>query len=251
MSESDRIPTNMRALLILEIIGQSDQALTTSQIVEELGLPRQTVHRLLVTLESQGFLLRDARGSHYRPSRRLRQLGAGLLHASRHHIARHQLLKAVSDIVEETVNFVVPQESGMHYLDRVEADWVFQVQLPRGSNVPFHCTASGKTFMASLKRADRVKFVSALELTHHTDNTITDPQTLLVELEHVRKRGYAADQEEFVEQMVAYAVPVTDGQGRYIGALATHGPVTRMASKDVSTYVEALKAGSRRISEIL
>ena len=80
------------------------------------------------------------------------------------HVARHQILKDVAAKTRETVNFVVPQDNGMHYLDRVETDWAFRVQLPRGSNVPFHCTASGKIFMSSLKKAVRISFVDALIL---------------------------------------------------------------------------------------
>ena len=83
-----RIPTNLRTLLILEVIGRSDHALTATQINAEIGLPKQTVHRLVATLEAEGFLMRESGGKRYRPSRRLRLMGAGLLHASRFHITR-------------------------------------------------------------------------------------------------------------------------------------------------------------------
>lgn len=250
MSDSKRIPSNLRVLLILEIIGKHDRAMSTAQVVDEIGLPRQTVHRLLVTLEEEGFLIRDDNRSHYRPSRRLRRMGAGLLHASRHHIARHQILKNVSDAVKETVNFVIPQEKGMHYLDRVEADWAFQVQLPRGSNVPFHCTASGKTFLASLKAKERNLIVQSLNMTRETPHTITNPEDMLKELADIETLGYALDREEFVEDMVAVAVPVSDALGRLIGVLATHGPKTRMDMENVEKYVAALNEGASKLREM-
>lgn len=250
MAKDERIPTNMRALLILEIIGNSDQAVSTATIVEKIGLARQTVHRLLTTLETEGFLVREG-SAQFRPSRRLRRLGTGLLHASSHHIARHQVLGAVSTEVKETVNFVVPRELGMHYLDRVESDWVFQMQLPRGSDVPFHCTASGKTFMASLRKAERERFVGALQLNRMTDNTITDASDLLAELDLVRKRGFAEDREEFVEEMTAFAVPVHGEGGHFVGALATHGPKFRMSNKDPAHYVGALKKGASRLGSLM
>ena len=59
MTDADRIPTNLRTLLILEILGKSDQAMTATQINDHLGLPKQTVHRLCVTLEENGFLTRS------------------------------------------------------------------------------------------------------------------------------------------------------------------------------------------------
>ena len=74
----------------------------------------------------------------------------GLLYNSRDHMARRQILLNIANKVKETVNFVVPEASGMNYIDRVETDWAFRIQLPIGTNVPFHCTASGKCFLASL-----------------------------------------------------------------------------------------------------
>jgi len=90
--EENRIPSNLRTLLILEVIGRSDRAMTATEINDEIGLPKQTVHRLVSTLEKEGFLNREPGGKRYRPSRRLRLMGAGLLHASRFHITRHQVL---------------------------------------------------------------------------------------------------------------------------------------------------------------
>ena len=58
MSSAQRIPTNLRTLLILEVLGKSDQPMTATQINESLGLPKQTVHRLCTTLEENGFISR-------------------------------------------------------------------------------------------------------------------------------------------------------------------------------------------------
>ena len=86
-------------------------------------------------------------------------MATGLMSASEIHVARRQILEELAARVGETVNFVVPAESGMSYLYRVETDWALRVQLPIGTHVPFHCTASGKTFMASLPEARRMKFL--------------------------------------------------------------------------------------------
>ena len=109
------------------------------------------------TLSEEGFLFREKPGKKLRPARRLRRLASGLLQASRYHIARHQILLNVAEQVGETVNFVMPEEDGMSYIDRVETDWPFRVQLPVGSHVPFHCTASGKVFLASLAKRPPAK----------------------------------------------------------------------------------------------
>lgn len=248
MTEEKRIATNLRTLLILEVVARHEQSLTATEIKNQVGLPKQTVHRLVKMLESEGFLIREKLENKYRPSRRSRLLASGLLNASRFHIVRHQILQDVSNQVKESVNFVVPEETGMHYLDRIETDWPFRIQLPRGSNVPFHCTASGKVFLASLQPRARRKFITSLNLERQTKSTLTDPEELLAELEECCAQGYSLDREEFIDEMVAIAVPVSDHMGRFVAALATHGPKQRMSYSDMKCYERELKAGSQRLS---
>lgn len=251
MSEENRIPTNLRTLLILEVVGRSDRAMTPTEINDQIGLPKQTVHRLVATLEKEGFLVKDATGKKYRPTRRSRLLGAGLLHASRFHITRHQVLQDIASSIKETVNFVVPEETGMHYLDRIETDWPFRIQLPVGSNVPFHCTASGKSFLASLSKSARKKFVEGLNLESLTDKTHKTAEDLLADLAVCEKRGYALDSEEFMEGMVAIAVPVTDSYGRYVASIAFHGPVQRLSIDSLVAHKGVLLEGAETLRKSL
>lgn len=248
---SVRIPTNLRTLLILEVIGRSDRALTATQINAEIGLPKQTVHRLVSTLEEQGFLIRDASGKHYRPSRRLRLLGSGLLHASRFHITRHQIMKSVANDIGEAVNYAVPEETGMHYLDRIETNWPFRIQLPIGTDVPFHCTASGKCFMSTLSKKARENFVSGLDLAQLTPSTHTTKDALLADIKACAKRGYALDNEEFMKDMLAIAVPVLDDKNRFVASLAVHGPKQRLQIDTIEQHQHVLVKAAKTLQSAL
>lgn len=251
MTRPTRIPTNMRTLLILEVLGKSDTPLTPTEINEKLGLPKQTVHRLCTTLAHEGFLRKVDDGRRYHPSRRLRELGTGFLFNSSTYIARRQILEELARQIRETINFVVPEASGMRYLDRVETDWAFQIQLPVGTNVPFHCTASGKCFLASLGRKRREHFVDALTLTRKTPTTRANREDLLEDLHQIETRGFALDDEEFMKGMVAIAVPVCDTQGRFVAALATHGPVQRLSIARAAEQKELLQHASEKLRNAL
>ena len=236
MDDNARIPTNLRTLLILEILSSSDHPLTATEINQDIKLPKQTVHRLCNTLVRAGFLTQLGSSKRYQPAGRLRDLSAGLLDASRVQIARHQILVQVAREARETVNFVVPEELGMSYIDRVETDWAFRIQLPVGTHVPFHCTASGKCFLASLPTRNRRAFVASMELKKLTEQTHTDPDKLLAELKEISSKGYSLDREEFLDGMVAISVPVTDVKGRFFAALAIHGPIQRLSHETVLSH---------------
>lgn len=251
MATGDRIPTNLRTLLILEVLGKNDHAMTATEINAHLGLPKQTVHRLCATLEAEGFLTRQGTSMRYQAARRLRDLGAGLLFHSRTHIARRQILQDVARQVGETVNFAVPEDNGMSYVDRVETDWAFRIQLPIGSHVPFHCTASGKCFLASLPAHEREALVDALTLEAWTPTTHTTPESLRADLARIAARGYALDEEEFMEGMVAIAVPVLDAHNRFIAALAYHGPKQRVSLEQATDRRDVLTSAAQRLGRAL
>ena len=250
-AQEERIPTNLRTLLILEVLGQSAVPMSPTQMNAHLGLPKQTIHRLCATLVEEGFLTYTHDGKKLRPARRARMMASGILFSSRIHIARHQILENIAQVVGETVNFVVPASDGMSYLDRVETGWPFRVQLPIGTHVPFHCTASGKTFLASLVPKEREKFALALPLERKTENTITDMQKLLSELASIASQGYALDDEEFMDGMVALAVPISDDKKRFLAALAIHGPTMRISTEKLLSQRNVLLDASRQLSEIL
>jgi DNA-binding IclR family transcriptional regulator len=249
--EQGKIPTSLRTLRILEVIARSFTAMTPTEINATLGLPKQTVHRLCTRLLAEGFIAYVPGTKRLRPARRLREMATGLMSASEIHLARRQILEDLAARIGETVNFVVPAEGGMSYLDRVETDWALRVQLPIGTNVPFHCTASGKTFMASLPEARRIKFLQSLDMKRLTANTITGMDEMMGELQTIAAQGHAFDREEFMQGMVAIAVPVSDEAGRFLAALAYHGPSIRLNEAHFLSNKSLLQDAARRIAGVI
>ena len=214
--EGGRLATNLRALCILEAVAAAGTGLTATEINKRVGLPKPSIHRLCRTLEAEGYIEREPGSARLRPTQRVSRMASGLFSACHDDIAQHQILERVSRQVGETVNFAMPTPTGMTYRDRVETVWAFRIQLPIGTNVPFHCTASGKAYLSSLDRRRRRSLLGSLALEPHTDNTITDPARLDAVLDEIRHQGHAVDDEEFIDDMVAVAVPVTDPDGRFV-----------------------------------
>ncbi len=250
MAQFPRIPTSVRMLRILEAVSRSERPLTPTEINVEIGLPKQSAHRLCVRLVAENYLA-DFGGGKLGPGRRLRSMSSGVLFASHHHIARHQILMNAAKRIGETINYAVPEEGGMVYVDRVETDWPLRIQLAVGTRVPFHCTASGKAFLASLPESTRKLMVKSLDLEHLTQNTVRSPGALLGELQSVAENGFALDKEEFMTGMVAAAVPVLDSRSNFIAALALHGPTQRLTVGDVLEKKNILVDSAAKLRETL
>ncbi|XDZ65290.1 IclR family transcriptional regulator [Alphaproteobacteria bacterium LSUCC0684] len=245
----DNTPPNLRILRILETIAEADSPLTPTEINARLGWPKQSLHRLCNTLISEGYI--DKRNKRLFPRQRLFDLFNNLSRHSTMHAARHQILLDVAHAVRETINFVRPETKGMFYADRIETNWAFRVQLPIGSHVPFHCTASGKTYLAHLPAAKRRVMLDSLDLRAFTAHTHRTVASLERELEVIATQGYALDREEFYDAMVAVAVPVRDARRRFHAALAVHGPKPRFSLDDAMACRKLLTDAAARISNTI
>jgi len=247
--DSDKLAPNLRIIRIFEILAKHHQPLSPTELNNELKMPKQSLHRLCNMLLEEGYLAKTGRKLY--PSPRLLQMASGLGTLGVNSTACHQILRKVSHQFGETVNFVRPEKSGMKYIDRVETNWAFRILLPVGTHVPFHCTASGKTYLASLPKQKRERMARSLHLTRQTPQTIDTAINLLAELVRVRRQGYAVDNEEFHNEMVAIAVPVTDLNGDYFASLAVHGPSPRFKLEEAIQKIDILRQAATEIQLML
>lgn len=248
---SDTIPTNLRLLLVLEEVARVGVPVTPTEVNAQLGLPKPTIHRLFATLEGEGFLQRDLDGRAYSPGRRLRGMATGVLSSLRIRAARLSVLRKLSGRIGETCNIALPDRDSMIYLERVETEWPLRIQLPVGTTVPFYCTASGKMYLSTLPRTHLLRYAASEPLTANTANTITDPDALIDAISKVHTNGYAVDNEEFMEGMIAVAVPILDGNDRLVATLSFHAPTMRFSTQDAMAFLPDLHDAARDLSSLL
>ena len=251
MSENQNIPTNLRLLLLLEEVAASGVPVTPTEVNSRLGLPKPTVHRLFSTLEDEGFLQRDIDGRSYSPGARLRRLSVNALSSLRIRAARVAVLSALAHEVGETCNIATPDRDAMVYLDRVETKWPLRIQLPIGTTVPFHCTASGKMYLSSLRPSHLDQYLNAAPLARQTDKTMTDVVGLLEELKAIKAQGFATDAEEFMDGMVAMAVPITDESGRLLSTLSIHAPIQRLSLANLRSHLPLMQDTAQKLAKLV
>jgi DNA-binding IclR family transcriptional regulator len=217
----------LRAFAIVEAIGRAGRALPLSEVVALTGLPKPTAHRMLGQLAESGLLVRLA-GAGYAAGPRLSQLGRELVAGDARQPERRAILQRLVERVGETCNFTMLDGAEVVYLDRVETASPLRVNLQPGSRVPVHCSASGKLLLALLPPPRCARVLDQLDYTRYTPNTRASRSALEAELASIRERGYATDDEEFLEGLVCVAVPVRDDRERAWAAVAIHGPAARL-----------------------
>lgn len=247
----DHIPPSLRLLAILEAVSRSTHPVTPTEVNATLNLPKPTIHRLFATLEAEGYLQRELDGRAYTAGKRLRRLSTGVLSSTRIRTARLAVLTDLSARIGETCNVTVPDRDAMIYLDRVETKWPLRIQLPIGTQVPFTCTASGKMYLSSLNETHLKTLLQTTRLERRTPNTITDPTALFDELMLTRERRFAEDREEFMDGMIALAVPVLESHGRLLSTLSFHAPTQRLPMAEAREHLSALRDAAAALSQLV
>ncbi|QEM81130.1 IclR family transcriptional regulator [Halomonas binhaiensis] len=239
-----------RLLALLEVIAEKDQYFTLQSLVDETGMPKPTLHRMLQQLENSGMLQREADNRHYSKGTRLRRLAETLLLNDTVQGARHAVLAELVREVGESCNITALAGAEVLYLDRVETSAPLRFYLHPGSRVPAHCSASGKLFLAQMSPAQRRRLLAEVPLSSFTRNTITDIKALEIEIEQVRQQGYAFDDEEFLPGLLCIAVLAPNPSGVSNVGLAIQAPIMRMDRQRALECLPVLERAAAAIAQI-
>ena len=220
------------------------------EVASRLALAKSTVSELLSSLASQGFVERTRRGR-YRLGWRLFTLNQVLLESTP--LVRESR-REMQEIVErhgESSHLMVLERDRAVIVERMQASVAAHLLMYRvGLRIPAHCSACGKVLLASRPRAEVERMFGDAELVKLTPATIGDPETLLVELEHVREQGLAYDREEIVPGLSCIAAPIRDDEGRVIAAISVSVPTYRFLGEEAA-FERLISEAGRRISRRL
>lgn len=200
---------------------------TVTELAERLDYPKSSVHAYLATLEEREFVTKQ--GYSYRPSYRFITMAESLRRT--HYDIYKYGRESTSQLAEETGEFVQlmveEYDVGIHIFTASGKKGIYADKYPVGRPCPLHCNAAGKAILANLSEEKLERIVYQNGLDEITENTITNPEELLGELETIRETGVAFSSEEAVRGMRGIASPVLDPSGAPIGSLNISGPVSQ------------------------
>lgn len=244
-------PHANRAVDLIEVLASAQRSLTVVEIGDALGVSRPQAHRIVAGLERSGVLARHPRSRRVIFGSRLARAALRIGSMSSLQPIWHPVLQGIVKQVGETCNLIMFPRATPTYFDRVEANWPLSIRLQAGSEVPLHCTAGGKLYLANLPARERELLLEHLPLPPCTAGTITERSELRRELRQVSADGFAGDQGEFIQGMVAVAVPIRSATGVFLGALGMHAPGARHRPDGLRAFLPLLHTGASGLAAIL
>ncbi|MFC3885137.1 IclR family transcriptional regulator [Bacillus songklensis] len=245
-----RFTTLENALRVLDLFSLDEPELGISEIADKLGIANSTVHRLVTTLMSEGFITKDIHTKLYRLGTPILALGNIVTRQSKLHMVSQSVLKALVDQSNETAHIGVLRGFEMIYLNKIECFHPVRLLSYLGKRNPIHCTSTGKVLLAYQSPNFIEEFLQK-KLERYTSKTITDPTALLACLNQIKKLGYSVSVEELHVGVASISAPVRNPKGEVIAAVTIAGPTQRMNGRAFPKHIELVTQSANAISHVL
>ncbi len=240
-----------RALDIFELLANFSDGLSLTDIGNSLHIPLSSLHGLVNTLLSRGYLIRTEGTMIYR-------LGPGLVKIASSYMAQTDLVSIADPVMErlrritcETTSLSVLQGDMIVFIHKRPAEGVVQVVNPVGTRRHAHATGSGKIMLAFLPPEDIDRIYPEEDLPAMTPNTIRTKTALKAALAEAREKQYANDNEESEAGVWAVAGCIRNTEGRPIASLSIVAPFYRIQTKDYTNWYQLVRDGAAEASALL
>lgn len=217
-----------RALSVLTCFSDAQPRLRVSDLARQLELSQSTVSRLLATLESLGFVEREAQTGLYGLGLELVTLAGVALNQLE---VRRQAVAELSSIAAElglAANLAVFRNDELFYLATAEGPKAPKLFTMIGKRAPLHATGMGKALLAHLPPEEQDAVVLRIAYPRFTRFTAGTPDELQPMLETALERGYAIEREELAYGRGCVAAVIRDASRAVVATTSISGPLSAL-----------------------
>lgn len=241
-----------RALTILNKLSEYPEGIQITRLSEQLGLTKSTIHRMLATLSTMNYVVKDDKTDRYKLGYQILFLSRNLLNNTNIISIAKPYLEKLCQEVNETVHLCIEDRGEVVYIDKIESNQTVRMYSRIGSRAPMYCTAVGKILFSGMKEEKKNELISNMTFIPKTSTTITSKDEFLAEIKNVQNQGYALDNCENEAVLRCIASPIYDHDGEIIASFSISGPNNRMTTDFIEqSLVDKMKQYSIDISRNL
>ncbi|MDD3569530.1 MAG: IclR family transcriptional regulator [Lachnospiraceae bacterium] len=247
MGKTKNIQSIERAMSILELFEDGNREKSVKEIALKLDLSKSTVFGLINTLANLNYLHQNEDNLKYSLGLKVLALGSAVSQSNLLSKAANPHLQKLSFKFQETCLLAIEENGFVVYIDKTESSSSISINTRIGTKKDLFCTGVGKCFLAFMPKENADNIIN-LGLRKLTPNTIDNASDLEKELNSIRKRGFAFDNEEYELGISCVAVPVFSNSGKIIASISLTGPTARIREIDLTDLSESLKFTAKAIS---
>jgi IclR family pca regulon transcriptional regulator len=239
-----------RGLAVIRAFDAQRPSQTLSEVAAAAGLTRAAARRILLTLQTLGYVVAD--GRQFRLTAKILDLGFAYLTSMPIWNLAEPVMEHLVAQVHESCSASVLDRTDIVYVLRVPTQKIIAINLATGSRLPAFCTSMGRVLLAGLDDAKLDTLLEASELKQRTPRTVTDPAELKRIIAQVREQNWAIVDQELEVGLISLSAPIRDRQGRIIAAMNVSGNAQRSTAKQmIRDFLPPLQAAAQRVSAMV
>ncbi|MGE0034066.1 MAG: IclR family transcriptional regulator C-terminal domain-containing protein [Xanthobacteraceae bacterium] len=248
--DPDFVTALARGLGVITCFGRGAEALTLSEVAKETGLTRGTARRLLLTLESLGYLRSD--GKAFRLAPKTLTLGYAYLSSLPLWQAAQPIMKDVVEELDEACSLGVLDGQDVVYVARVTPKHLYFTPIHLGTRMPAHINAMGQVLLAELAPSELDEYFRKAAFEKITKYTLTDEAQIRKVLMRVAHDRYALSDRQLQIGIRSVAVPIPAKSGRSEVAINATANENRASKRDlIDRFLPVLRRASDQLSHAL
>jgi len=251
IQEDVSAPGTDRTLAILEYLGGYRDGRSASEIGRSLGLPLNSVGRIVDTMHRRGWLYRREDDRRYSLTNRVAELTRPQVRDKSLVVSAWDSLRKLRDELGETSQLLTMVDDKVVVLEQCESSQSIKVSGKVGFRVPMYSCAPGKAILTGLPEGELDGYFSRVALKRFTKTTHYTEKKLRADLELTRGRGYALDFAEGLEGIHCAAAVIIDDFHYPIGAVTVIAPAFRLKIEHLEEAGQSCLKAAQEIRELL
>lgn len=245
------VPGLERGLRILSEFTRENSVLTAPELARRLDVPRTTVFRLLITLESLGFVERTSNGREFQLGTAVLKLGFEYLASLALTELARPILERLRDDLNYSANLVVRDGRDIVYVQKAAAGSIFTSSVHIGTRLPAHATVLGRVLLSHHGLEALRALYPDESLQSYGSNTPATTEALYKLLQDDKKRGHIIAEGFFEPNISTVAAPVFSPDGQVAAALSVTIPEARIPKTHRQALIDNVVAAAAHLSECL
>jgi len=242
------VKSSARTLDILELIADSPDELSLSDISNKLGIPISSLHALVNTMVKREYLKKDQLSNRYNFGQKFSQLMTAYVNKINLVSLAEPVIDKIRSLCEEAISMAVLDGDSIRFIYFRPATSLVQVVSTIGSKLPAHATGSGKTMLAYLKEEEIDDRYPEESLPTITPNTISRKSDLKRAILEASRLGYAYDDEEAEPGVWAVASSICNAEGYPVAAISIVVPTLRVDQDGIDSWTNLIVRSALEIS---
>ncbi|MBO9645728.1 MAG: helix-turn-helix domain-containing protein [Pseudacidovorax sp.] len=239
-----------RGLQVIRSFSASAPRQTLSEVAAASGLTRAGARRILLTLQTLGYVESD--GRFFFLTARILDLGFAYLSSMPIWNRAEPVMESLVAQVKESCSAAVLEGTDVVYVMRVPTHKIMRINVGIGSRLPAYCTSMGRVLLAALPEDELQRRLAASPIAPLTRHTLTDPEAIAARIAQARRQGWCLVNQELEEGLISIAAPVRDRAGRVLAALNISGQANRTSAKVMQdSLLPHLLDAAGRVSSLL